>query len=106
MEWVIAVLSIGCLFFIFQIAFGYLRHKSVVTSRLKRLEESRNNLEHRIQQAKEELDRSRGDLEPAKEAVETLEQEYQSLQDQIKLERANSRRDSPSGSGRDLNEEK
>jgi len=104
MEWVIAILSIGCLCFIFQIIFGYLRHKSVVTSRLQRLEESRNDIEQRILQAKEKLDKSRSDLGPAKEAVETLEEEHQSLQNQIKLERENTRRNSSDVSGRDFGE--
>ena len=104
MEWVITILSIGCLCFIFQIIFGYLRHKSVVTSRLQRLEESRNDIEQRILQAKEKLDTSRSDLGPAKEAVETLEEEHQSLQNQIKLERENTRRNSSDVSGRNFGE--
>lgn len=102
MEWVIAILSIGCLFFVFQIIFGYLKHKSVVASRLSRLEESRNDLEARIEEARDELSKSRSDLGPAKEAVETLEQEYQSLQDQIKSERDNNRRDRSGVSGTDF----
>ena len=102
MEWVIAILSIGCLCFIFQIVFGYLRHKSVVASRLQRLEESRNDIEERIREAKEKLDKSRSDLGPAKEAVETLEEEHKSLQNQIKLERENTRRNSSGVSGSDF----
>ena len=102
MEWVIAILSIGCLCFIFQIIFGYLRHKSVVASRLQRLEESRNDIEQRIREAKEKLDKSRSDLGPAKEAVETLEEEHKSLQNQIKLERENTRRNSSGVSGSDF----
>jgi len=101
---VIAILSIGCLCFIFHIIFGYLRHKSVVTSRLQRLEESRNDIEQRILQAKEKLDKSRSDLGPAKEAVETLEEEHQSLQNQIKLERENTRRNSSDVSRRNFGE--
>tara|TARA_B100000945_G_scaffold262703_1_gene221329 strand:- start:185 stop:499 length:315 start_codon:yes stop_codon:yes gene_type:complete len=102
MEWVIAILSIGCLCFIFQIIFGYLRHKSIVASRLQRLEESRNDIEERILEAKEKLDKSRSDLGPAKEAVETLEEEHKSLQNQIKLERENTRRNSSGVSGSDF----
>ena len=102
MEWVIAILSIGCLCFIFQIIFGYLRHKSIVASRLQRLEESRNDIEERIREAKEKLDKSRSDLGPAKEAVETLEEEHKSLQNQIKLERENTRRNSSGVSGSDF----
>jgi|TARA_B100001094_G_scaffold309986_1_gene344159 predicted nucleic acid-binding Zn-ribbon protein len=102
MEWVIAILSIGCIFFVFQITFRYLKHKSVVASRLSRLEESRNELEFRIEEAKDELSKSRSDLGPAKKAVESLEQEYQSLQEKIKYERENNRRDRSGISGTDF----
>mgnify|MGYP001263847414 CR=1 FL=1 len=106
MEWVIAVLSIGCLYFIFQIAFGYLRHKSIVTGRLEQLEESRNQIEEQIKEAKDELRKSRADLGPAKEAVVALESEYQSLQDQIEFERENTRKDSRGIQGRNFDEKK
>ena len=106
MEWVIAVLSIGCLYFIFQIGFGYIRHKSIVTGRFERLEKSRNQIDQRIKEAKDELEKSRADLGPAKEALEALELEYQSLQDQIELERENTRKDSRGIRGRNFDQKK
>ena len=55
MEWVIAVLAIGCLFFAFQSIMDYVKHKAVVGPRIQRLESTRADLERRIEVAKGQL---------------------------------------------------
>ncbi len=95
MEWVIAVLAIGCLFFAFQIIMDYVKHKAVVGPRIQRLESTRADLERRIEVAKGQLEEAQDRLGPAREEVEELEQAYLGLQEQIQEERAKSRRRSP-----------
>ncbi|MGY8825034.1 MAG: hypothetical protein ACKVJG_14045 [Candidatus Latescibacterota bacterium] len=95
MEWVIAVLAIGCLFFAFQIIMDYIKHKAVVGPRIQRLEGTRTDLEKRIETAKGQLEVAQDQLGPAREEVEELEQSYLELQEQIQAERAKTRRRSP-----------
>ena len=95
MEWVIAVLAIGCLFFAFQVVMDYVKHKAVVEPRIQRLESVRANLEKKIEEAQKDLDEAQGELEPTKEELDSLEQEYVELQEQIRDQRAKTRRRSP-----------
>ena len=95
MEWVIAILAIGCLFFAFQVVMDYVKHKAVVEPRIQRLESARANLEKKIEEAQKDLDIAQGELEPTKEELGSLEQEYVELQEQIRDERAKTRRRSP-----------
>ena len=95
MEWVIAILAIGCLFFAFQVVMDYVKHKAVVEPRIQRLESARANLEKKIEEAQKDLDKAQGELEPTKEELDSLEQEYVELQEQIRDERAKTRRRSP-----------
>ena len=99
MEWVIAILAIGCLFFAFQIVMDYIKHKAVVAPRLERLEAARVELEARIEEVRGQLIAAQSELEPAKKEVEVLEREYLELQEQIQEERAKSRRRSPMADG-------
>ena len=88
MEWVIAILGIGCLFFAFQIVMDYLKYRAVVKPRIHRLEIAKEDLRSRIDAAKAELGESRENLEPIRGEIDKLEQEYQELQQQILDERA------------------
>ena len=87
MEWVIAVLAIGCAFFAVQIVMDYIKYKAVINPRIERLESAREELQARIDSSKGELAASEEKLGPAKEEIERLEQEYQDLQAQIRAER-------------------
>ena len=95
MEWVISILAIGYLFFAFQVVMDYVKHKAVVEPRIQRLESARANLEKKIEEAQKDLDKAQGELEPTKEELDSLEQEYVELQEQIRDERAKTRRRSP-----------
>ena len=95
MEWVIAILAIGCLFFAFQVVMDYVKHKAVVEPRIQRLESARANLEKKIEEARKDLEKAQSELGPTKEELDSLEQEYVELQEQIRDERAKTRRRSP-----------
>lgn len=93
MEWVIAALAVGCLFFVFQVIVDYVRYKAVIAPRIRQLEETREELKGKIEAVRGELDDKRGKLEPLKGEIERLEREYRDLQRQIETERG--RRKSP-----------
>ena len=95
MEWVIAILAIGCLFFAFQVVMDYVKHKAVVEPRIQRLESTRANLEKKIEEARKDLEEAQSELGPTKEELDSLEQEYVELQEQIRDERAKTRRRLP-----------
>lgn len=95
MEWVITILAIGCLFFAFQIIMDFVKHKAVVEPRIQRLESARANLEQKIENARKGLEKAQGELGPTKKELDSLEREYVELQEQIRGERAKSRRRSP-----------
>lgn len=97
MEWVIAVLAIGCVFFAFQIVMDYVKYKAVVNPRIERLESAKGELQIRIDASRSELAASEEKLGPAKEEIERLEQEYQDLQAEIKTERERRGRREPGG---------
>ena len=48
MEWVIAVLAIGCVFFAIQIVMDFVKYKAVVKPRIQRLESAKVELQARI----------------------------------------------------------
>ena len=97
MEWVIAVLAIGCVFFAIQIVMDFVKYKAVVKPRIQRLESAKVELQARIDASKSELTESEEKLGPAKEEIERLEQEYQDLQTQIGAERDRRGRREPGG---------
>lgn len=91
MEWVIALLAVGCLFFSAQVIVDYLRYRRAIEPRLARAEEARQELKGRIESAEAELSQARSELEPARQDVERLEQEYADLHEQVKDETARQR---------------
>jgi TolA-binding protein len=88
MEWVIAVLAVGCLFFAFQVVMDYIKYRAVVEPRLRQLEEAKEDLRARIAAAEQELGQRRDQLEPLKGEIDGLEQEFRELQRQIETEKA------------------
>ena len=91
MEWVIAILGVGCLFFAFQIAMDYIKYRKAIKPKLQRLEVAKQELKAKIEAARAELGRDRGQLDPIKEEVGRLEAEYWDLERQIQEERARDR---------------
>jgi DNA repair exonuclease SbcCD ATPase subunit len=99
MTWVIAVLAVGCLFFIFQIVVDYIKYQAVIAPRIRQLEETKQELEGKIQKVRATLDEKRGKLEPLKKEIERLEEEYLNLQQQIEAVRT-ARKPPPSWFGK------
>jgi len=97
MEWVIAILAVGCAFLVLQIVMDYFRYKAVIGPRIERLESAKKDLEIRIEASKDALVERQEKLGPAKEEVEKLEQEYQDLQEQVRQERERRGRREPGG---------
>jgi len=88
MEWVIAALAVGCLFFAFQVIMDYVRYKGTVAPRIRMLEEAKEELKEKIEEARTDLDDKQGRLDPLKGEIDRLEREYLDLQGQIEEERA------------------
>ena len=95
MTWVIAVLAVGCLFFILQIAVDYLKYRAVIAPRIRQLEETREELKGKIETVRAALEEKKGKLEPLKKEIERLEADYLQVQQQIQAARA-SRKSGPS----------
>lgn len=91
MEWVIAVLGVGCIFFAFQVIIDYIRYRKSIGPRIQRLEMAKEELKAKIEASKAGLDETQVELSPIKEEVDKLEQEYLELQQQIQQERAKQR---------------
>ena len=64
MEWIIAVLAIGCVFFAIQIVMDFVKYKAVVKPRIQRLESAKVELQARIDASKSELAESEEKLGP------------------------------------------
>ena len=86
MEWVLALLAVGCLFFAAQVVIDYYRYKRAIEPRLDRADELREELQGKIEHANEQLEQTRSTLEPAREEGAQLEREYSELQNQVRLE--------------------
>ena len=87
MEWVLAVLGIGCVFFAFQIVMDYIRYRKIIKPKIARLEAAKEELGAKIEAAKAGLSESQEQLDPMREEVGKLEREYLDLQEQIQEER-------------------
>ena len=91
MEWVLAILGVGCVFFAFQVVVDYVRYRRVIQPRIAKLEAAKEELSAKIEATKEGLGESQGQLDPIKDEVGKLEQEYLDLQQQIDDERSKQR---------------
>ena len=52
MEWVLAVLGVGCVFFAFQVIVDYIRYRRVIQPKIARLEEAKVQLRDKIEATK------------------------------------------------------
>ena len=86
MEWVIALLAVGCVFFAAQVVIDYVRYRRAIEPRFDRADEAKQDLRQRIEVAEAELKTARAELDPARGEVEALEREYDDLHDQVKEE--------------------
>ena len=91
MEWVIALLAVGCVFFAAQVVIDYVRYRRAIEPRFDRADEAKQDLRQRIEVAEAELKTTRAELDPARGEVEALEREYDDLHDQVKEESARQR---------------
>lgn len=83
MEWVIALLGIGCVFFVLQVIVDYVRYKRAVEPKLEQMEAAREQLKARIAAAEGDLEETRQALDPAKDEVARLEKEYHEIHEEI-----------------------
>ena len=91
MEWVLAILGVGCVFFAFQVVVDYIRYRRVIQPKIERLEALREELRVKIDATRAGLGETAGELDPIKDEVGKLEQDYLDLQQQIEQERTKER---------------
>ena len=91
MEGVLAILGVGCVFFAFQVVVDYIRYRRVIQPKIERLEALREELRAKIDVTRAGLGKTAGELDPIKDEVGKLEQEYLDLQQQIEQERTKER---------------
>jgi chromosome segregation ATPase len=82
MEWVVAILALGCLVFILHMLSDYFKRRQELEPKIRRLEEAREKLQAEIQNSKGALDEQRGQLSPLREELTQLEREALELQQQ------------------------
>ncbi len=87
MEWVLTILGVGCVFFAFQVVVDYVRYRRVIQPKIERLEALGEELRAKIDATRAGLGETAGELDPIKDEVGKLEQEYLDLQQQIEHER-------------------
>ena len=93
MEWVIALLAVGCIFFGAQVVVDYVKYKKVIEPRIDRMEKTKADLRNRIGEAEAELGHAKGEIEPAKEELHRLQREYQEIHEEVQEESARHRGD-------------
>lgn len=93
MEWVIALLAVGCVFFGVQVIVDYVKYKKVIEPRIDRIEKTKADLRTRIEEAEAELGQALGQIGPAKEELQRLEQEYQEIHQEVQEEASRQRTD-------------
>ena len=82
MEWVVAVLALGCLVFILHMVSDFYRRRQEMEPKIRRLEEAKGKLQAEIQNSKGTLDEQRDKLFPLREELTQLEREARQLQQQ------------------------
>ena len=97
MEWVIALLGVGCVYFSAQVVVDYIKYKRALDPKLEQMAAARQNLEERIAASESELEQAREALGPSKAEVERLEEEYRDIHEQVKDELARQRTSRSSG---------
>ena len=91
MEWVLAILGVGCVFFAFQVVVDFIRYRRVIQPKIERLEALREELRVKIDATRAGLGETAGELDQIKDEVGKLEQDYLDLQQQIEQERTKDR---------------
>ena len=99
MEWVIALLGVGCVYFSAQVVVDYIKYKRALSPKLERMAVARQDLEARVAASESELEQAREALGPSKAEVERLEEEYRDIHDQVKDELARQRASRQPGDG-------
>ena len=91
MEWVIALLGVGCVFFAAQVVVDFIKYRKAIEPKMARLEEAKTELRSKIATTEAELEKTRGELEPSKADVDRLEREYDEVQREVDEEAAKQR---------------
>ena len=92
MEWVIALLGVGCVFFAAQVVVDFIKYKRAIEPKLERLEETKAELRSKIEATEAELRQTRDGLEPSRTDVERLEREHEDVVRQVDEEEEKQRR--------------
>ena len=91
MEWVLAILGVGCVFFAFQVVVDFIRYRRVIQPKIERLEALREELRVKIDATRAGLGETAGGLDPIKDEVGRLAQDYLDRQPQVVQERTTER---------------
>ncbi len=83
MEWVVALLALGCLLFILHMLSDYYKRRQDLEPKIRRLEEAKSKLQHEVGNARGALEEQRGKLSPMREEVSQMEEEARHLQQQV-----------------------
>ncbi|MCC7261650.1 MAG: hypothetical protein IT369_03915 [Candidatus Latescibacteria bacterium] len=83
MEWVVALLALGCLVFILHMVSDYYKRRQELEPKIQRLDEAKGKLQQEITSTRGVLEEQRGQLYPLREQVTNLEQESRHLQQQV-----------------------
>lgn len=87
MEWVVAILALGCLVFILHMVSDYFKRRQELEPKIRRLGEAKEKLQAEIRDSKGTLDEQRGKLFPLREELTQLEQEARQMQQQVPAKR-------------------
>ena len=91
MEWVVALLAIGCVFFAIQVIVDFVKHKQAIEPKIERTRQVKEQLQARIADAEAELNDARSGLDPARAEVQELEREYNEIHDEVEREASKQR---------------
>ena len=91
MEWVIALLAIGCLFLAFHIGMNYIKVQRLLGPRSRRLEATRKELDGKIEREQQGLEEDRHELQPLRDEVNQIDSEFHQRRRQTEEERKGQR---------------
>jgi len=82
MEWVVALLALGCLLFILHMLSDYFKRRQELEPKIQRLDQAKGKLQREIEGAQRGLEEERDRLSPLRQEVSQLEEEARQLQQQ------------------------
>ncbi len=88
MEWVIALLAIGCIFFAIQVVVDFVKYKREIEPKIMRSQEMKEQLQTKIRATEADLAKAHSGLNPVREQVQELEKEHEEMNSQIESETA------------------